>query len=43
MLLILLVATAVLMPIVIACTIWAFRARRGRVSEAEAEEGESSY
>jgi cytochrome bd ubiquinol oxidase subunit II len=43
MLLILLVATAVLMPIVIACTIWAFRARRGRLSEAEAEEGESSY
>jgi cytochrome d ubiquinol oxidase subunit II len=42
-LLILLVAAAVLMPIVIACTIWAFRARRGRLSEAEAEEGESSY
>jgi cytochrome bd ubiquinol oxidase subunit II len=42
-LLILLVAAAVLMPIVIACTIWAFRTRRGRLSEAEAEEGESSY
>jgi cytochrome bd-type quinol oxidase subunit 2 len=37
-----LVATSVLMPIVIACTTWAFRVRRGKVNEAEVEKGESS-
>jgi cytochrome d ubiquinol oxidase subunit II len=41
-LLIMLVATSVLMPIVIACTTWAFRVRRGKVNEAEVEKGESS-
>jgi len=41
-LLIMLVATAVLMPIVIACTTWVFRVRRGKVNEAEVEKGESS-
>jgi cytochrome bd ubiquinol oxidase subunit II len=41
-LLIMLVATAVLMPIVIGCTTWVFRVRRGKVNEAEVEKGESS-
>jgi cytochrome d ubiquinol oxidase subunit II len=38
-----LIATVVLMPIVIACTTWVFRARRGKVTEADAKEGETSY
>jgi len=42
-LLIMLVATSVLMPIVIACTTWAFRVRRGKVNETEAEKGEPSH
>jgi cytochrome d ubiquinol oxidase subunit II len=42
-LLIMLVATAVLMPIGIAFTTWAFRVRRGKLTEAEVEEGESPH
>jgi cytochrome bd-type quinol oxidase subunit 2 len=38
-----LVATAVLMPIGIAFTTWAFRVRRGKLTEAEVEEGESPH
>jgi cytochrome d ubiquinol oxidase subunit II len=42
-LLIMLIATAVLMPIGIAFTTWAFRVRRGKLTETEVEKGESPY